>query len=494
MFRRCSVVIAVLLCVVVAQSAVNNTAQAAGKVRTWTNADGRTMEAEFVRELNGDVTFVKDGKLIVIRLDKLSLKDQQAVKDLSEGKEPADEDPFKTPEGKSASDSGSSTGGLFGDDKPNNSSGTDKPKKPISIQTRTWTDRFGNKSTGKFVRMNGNDVVMNRGTKPVSVPFFNLSDADQDYVREVLISQGKEDAIPSSEFAGGGTSEFGQGSAAPGVPLAGGSPGPGMGPGMTGMGPMGPGMGRGMGPGMSGMGPGMGRGMGPGMSGMGGMGPGMAGGPGGMSRGPGMGGGMRPPVGGTLGPGSMGGPGMAGGGVVGGPMGTGPVGGINSGPFDPSTAMAAGGMSGPGSMTSGMPATSMNPGMSSFPGSRMSNMPSMEPASIPPLPSTNFPSMEVEEYYQCSKCNARLSKLEVSGTSCPRCNTVWGFKQDAFGNKTMTTAGRGQVGAAGTIILVFVLLGVVVFISLFIGIIVAIVKAASANAAPPPQPMPTRYY
>jgi len=54
------------------------------------------MQAEFVRELDGDVTFLKDGKLIVIRLEKLSESDQQIVKDLSAGKEPQD-DPFSTP-------------------------------------------------------------------------------------------------------------------------------------------------------------------------------------------------------------------------------------------------------------------------------------------------------------------------------------------------------------------------------------------------------------
>ncbi len=140
-----------------------------------------------------------------------------------------------------------------------------------------------------------------------------------------------------------------------------------------------------------------------------------------------------------------------------------------------------GGISGPGGMS--------GPGMDPFPRTRI---PSMEPAAIPPMPS--FPAMQMEEGYQCSKCNAQLTKLEAAGSTCPRCKTVWGFKQDEFGNKTMTAAGRGQLGSVGAIIIVFVLVGTVIFIALFVGIIVAIVKAASSSASPPPPMSQQRYY
>ena len=58
----------------------------------------------------------------------------------------------------------------------------------------------------------------------------------------------------------------------------------------------------------------------------------------------------------------------------------------------------------------------------------------------------------------------------------------------------MTNAARGQFGTVGAVIVIFVLLGTVVFIALFVGIIVAIVKATSGSARPA-QPMPQqRYY
>lgn len=481
MYWRISTFVLVVLCATMVH--------AGGKARTWTSADGRTMQAEFVSELDGDATFLKDGKLIVIRVERLSKQDQQDIKDLAAGKQPLD-DPFSTP----------------GKVRPvgEEPAASDKPKKAIAIQTRTWTDRFGLKSSGKFVRVDGSDVVLSRGARVITVPFANLSEADQEYVRELLTSQGKEADIPAENTAagGGGTGPAGTGNNLPGrdnrLPPAGqgeinGPPGtplglggmpPGMAPGAGGIGRMPPGsippgVVRSGAAGAPGLDPGMGTGIG--------MPPGMV--P------PGAGGGGFPGGGPMMGPSGMGG-GMGG---VGGPMGSGFPGSGYPGSELPGSGMGPGGrmpgmgMSPPGGM-SGMIPESPNmggSGLDSFPRSRM---PSVDPASIPPIPSPNFPS--IKEGYQCSKCNAILSELEAAGSSCPRCNATWGFKQDQFGRKTMTSAGSGKMATVGVIIVIFVLVGMAVFIAVFIGIIVAIVKMASAPARPPhPQPMPQqRYY
>ena len=55
-------------------------------VRTWTTTDGTTMQAQFVREVDGDVTFLKDGKLVIVPLDRLSERDQKAIRDLETNK------------------------------------------------------------------------------------------------------------------------------------------------------------------------------------------------------------------------------------------------------------------------------------------------------------------------------------------------------------------------------------------------------------------------
>ncbi len=464
------------------------TAIAAGKVRTWTNTDGRTMQAEFVREVDGDVTFLKNGKLIVVPLEKLSVEDQKVVQDLAAGKEPED-DPFtptaerKTPVEEKPAELPAEKPAA---EKPEANS--DKPKKPVTIQTRTWTDRFGNKSSGKFVRVDGNDVVLSRGARVVTVAFGNLSEADQEYVRSVLTSQGKEDAIPSATAGGtGGAGNF---------PGGGGGVG---GPGMAPLGPAGrPGL-----PGGPMMGPpgGMAGGM-PGAP----LGPGgMAGGPG---RGPGIGAGPPPgmmpplttgPMGGAVGPGGIGGPIGTGGPMVGGfpgmadPMAAGGLRGTGEA-AGPGGAMASGMMPPPGSMggTGAIGGPGGMGGAGSFPGARM---PGMETTSIPSLPSHS--GIQVEEYFECSKCKAKLTKLEASGTTCPRCSTTWGFKQDEFGNKQMTNVlgdQYGKVGKMGAVIVIFVLLGTVVFIALFVGIIIAIVKATSGSARPPQQMPQQRYY
>jgi hypothetical protein len=476
MFWKTTTLLAMFVCAAVAF--------ADGKVRTWTSIDGRTMEAEFVRELDGDVTFLKDGKLIVIRVEKLSEKDQRVVKDLSAGQDPA---------------SSPSTNGGSAVKKPTES--PPKPKKPMTIQSRTWTDRFGVKSSGKFIRVDGNDVVINRGTRVITVPFANLSDGDQEYVREVLISQGKEGDIPTGEVVANGPG--GRGVPDGGNPLARG--GAGTGPGVPALPPgtaPGGGIGGGMPPGNrppGGRG-GIGPNRGPGMNGGAGMPPGMANG------------GIATPLGtppavdGINGPGigpSGGPPGMPN--SIGGPMGTGFPGSNIPGSIPnaatlPNGGMGAGGLPGMGPPGASIPSGGAMPGMGSMPGTSgmgatgPGNNPgfsSMEQTSIP------GPNIQIEEYFQCSKCGAKLTKQESLGTSCPRCNATWGFKQDQFGNKTMTSAGRGQVTSIAAIIVVVVLVGVIVFIALFVGIIVAIVKATSSNTPRPvhPQQMPQqRYY
>src|SRR5207249_5746077 len=69
-------------------------------------------------------------------------------------------------------------------------------KKPTDIVSRLWTDRFGNAWNGKFVRLHGFEVVVNVGARTRLVQFYSLSDADQEYVREVLRSRGDEASIP----------------------------------------------------------------------------------------------------------------------------------------------------------------------------------------------------------------------------------------------------------------------------------------------------------
>src|SRR5688500_2752799 len=59
--------------------------------RTWTDVQGRSMRAELIRELDGDVTLLRAGKLITIPLHTLSEKDRQYISDVAAGKPTAEE-------------------------------------------------------------------------------------------------------------------------------------------------------------------------------------------------------------------------------------------------------------------------------------------------------------------------------------------------------------------------------------------------------------------
>jgi hypothetical protein len=166
------------------------------KERVWTDSSGRTMRAEFVREIDGEVTFLKDGKIVTLPLDKLSDRDQQIVRDLAAGKplpeDPAPVSPALVTENSAPADSSPT------DVQPAESTTarplTSKPAPPI--ENRTWTDIHGNQVTGKYVRIFGSNVVLLRGGKSVTVKFYELSSEDQEYLREMLTSRGQEGLIP----------------------------------------------------------------------------------------------------------------------------------------------------------------------------------------------------------------------------------------------------------------------------------------------------------
>ena len=157
--------------------------------RTWTDVKGRQMRAEFLREAGGTVTFLKDGKPVDFPLADLSERDQQAVRDLAAGKPVADE-PSPAPTSNPALPAAAVPS------EPAAEAGTGV-KKPIPFVNRVWTDKFGNQSQARFVRMFGNGVVLAKTNKQsVTVAFYELTSEDQDYVRELLASRGQEALIP----------------------------------------------------------------------------------------------------------------------------------------------------------------------------------------------------------------------------------------------------------------------------------------------------------
>jgi hypothetical protein len=167
------------------------------KVRTWTDVDGKAMEAQFLREIDGDVTFLKDGKLTTIPLDRLCEKDRELIPQLAAALEleaastpSSPPPPANLPTGDSAAPP--SAASSASDPKPNLTA-----KRPAA-ETRTWRDLRGTEVTGSFVRMNGRNVVLMRGGRVVTFSYFFLSRSDRDYLTNYLTTLGQESQIPVS--------------------------------------------------------------------------------------------------------------------------------------------------------------------------------------------------------------------------------------------------------------------------------------------------------
>jgi DNA-directed RNA polymerase subunit RPC12/RpoP len=436
------------------------------KERTWTCADGTQIKAEFIREIDGEVTFLQDGKLVTMPLDKLNQKDQQIVRDLTMGK------PVPDDEGAAPAASGTGSPAARGE--------TKKPSTPkITIENRTWTDDRGNKTTAKFVRINGNDVVLSRSGRILTISYHSLSEEDQQYIQDVLTQQGKEDLIPTQRtapavpngtnsvagdgVAGGAASATGP-STIPGSPFPGGS-----GPGPSGIGGprFGPrsgqtpgvpvGVPRPPGIGSSGI---PGGEMGPGGFPGGGIGPG----------GIGPGGGMPLPPAGT-----PGGPAF-------GPMGTPDgLGGPTSTPFPPSGFGGAGSFPSRSGITPGFGSGMGGSGGTSFP--TAPQIPDVPP--IGAMPGSSFaPQPNFQQVFQCSGCKRQISEAQSKLDKCPYCGTWWVYKEDGTGNKKYSGLGGSgsQVVNFAVGIIVVIVVVVLAAVGGFIGIIAAIVRAATRPA------------
>jgi hypothetical protein len=151
------------------------------------------MQAQFVREVDGDVTFIKDGKLITFPLDQLSEADQKFIREAETDKKVEEK---ARPAGAPAKDL--DPGGLL----PADSFSPAEPKSNLTkqrtvVEERTWRDLRGKQTVGKFVRMHDGNVVLLRGGRVVSIPFATLSRADRDYVRELLTARGETSQLPA---------------------------------------------------------------------------------------------------------------------------------------------------------------------------------------------------------------------------------------------------------------------------------------------------------
>lgn len=82
-----------------------------------------------------------------------------------------------------------------------------------SLWARVWTDRQGRQTDAQFIRLKGDNVVLQKGMKPLLIPLKEFCDEDQEYIKELTKGKGgtksasdsksedaPKDAAPPSAF------------------------------------------------------------------------------------------------------------------------------------------------------------------------------------------------------------------------------------------------------------------------------------------------------
>lgn len=164
-------------------------APAQAQEREWTSSQIGKFKARFVREVDGDAMFLRDGRPLTVPLDDLSVEDREAIAAVTSPKTPSD-----------STDNGPATGSSdnYRDERfspvPGEANGKVRSlgKSKTSIVSRDWTDAFGYRTNGAFVRVFDRTVLIRRGERTAKLPFDSLSRVDQDYVNQILTEAGEQ--------------------------------------------------------------------------------------------------------------------------------------------------------------------------------------------------------------------------------------------------------------------------------------------------------------
>jgi hypothetical protein len=189
--------------VLFAITAAAHTASAAEPLRKWTNPQGRSIQARLI-SIEGDVARLQmaNGDFVNVALEKFSEADRKYL-DARKGALTAES---ATGEKRPADgESKSATAGAT-------AAAADLRK------TRKWT-RQGKQFSARFVRFHDGKAILMQGNKPVDVPFGDLSQSDQAYLKEQFEALGRisevPPAIPTSTRATGSVANNAPGTAPP---------------------------------------------------------------------------------------------------------------------------------------------------------------------------------------------------------------------------------------------------------------------------------------
>lgn len=168
--------------VLFALTAAAHVASAAEPLRKWTNPQGKSIQARLI-SIEGETARLQmaNGDFVNVALEKFSEEDRKYLDSRK-----------STGEGGSTALENSST---KGDDK----AGKSPTAATAAIElkrNRKWIDRRGKQISARFVRFHDGKAILMQGNKPVDVPFGDLSDADQAFLKERYEALGKADDVP----------------------------------------------------------------------------------------------------------------------------------------------------------------------------------------------------------------------------------------------------------------------------------------------------------
>ncbi|MBW3598198.1 MAG: hypothetical protein KY475_13125 [Planctomycetes bacterium] len=197
-------------------------ASAAG--RTWTNHQGKQIEAEYVRLDGQNVVLLMNGREFSVPLIQLSADDKRYVFQRVAGV-PAEDAPKQPAASESAKPAAAAK--ASSDEDESDAASRRRGAAEGVARIREWSDDQGNTVRAKYIRIHEDNVMLMQGRKVVPCPIAKLSAEDQDYLRTLLEARGEGHLMPSPEQLasrrgggeyGGGESEYGE--AMPGVASA----------------------------------------------------------------------------------------------------------------------------------------------------------------------------------------------------------------------------------------------------------------------------------
>ena len=163
--------------------------------RTWTDGNGKQIEAVFVRASGDTVILQHKGHQAAFPISGFSAEDQEYLR--GKIKTPIRTSPRQAVQPPAARQLPPPAQVGPNPVPPPTTVKPSLAQNPSDIsKPRTWTDSEGRQIKAKFVEMKGQDVVLARGRKNITVPFAKFCQADRELMRTSLAANGKGHLVP----------------------------------------------------------------------------------------------------------------------------------------------------------------------------------------------------------------------------------------------------------------------------------------------------------